>query len=503
MPISRSVTLFLTAALGGLGCSEKVPDIGDTAGYGEIDFTASHMIAQGYWYSRYNLNDYLMKSDAGETFVLEDELPGITDYMVAASDGIDNASWYPTEWNLLRVPSTTGDPHYAGPADGDGATWTDNAWVSHGSDPSLETLGWTAMKESMWARQFHVDDHFGVPGDDSIPGAAQRFFGGALIVQELVQLAYYSANPGEHGDDLGGYYVLLAAAADMAEIAVGEPLPHSDSNRFADFLEQAAPMIPELGGDSAADWTAALTHQIYADAVAAGTPTTVREMSLAIYGLSFYGMFDDGALADALRAQVVSYGDGLAAADLADVYEMGMAIRGLIQAWRITGDSAYEDAANSALDALLADYDADLNYFTSTTTYDVEAMAGLMSGLNAASLFLGNGNTDAVFVPAFENLINISGFQMSTPGLSGIASFEQLPNPDDPDELYHRYPPQPFPRDGDGADGIAPVYAGSVTIDSSGAWTGIDRDFNAAGAFHLANEMIWFHNDEVDGFPTF
>ncbi len=48
--------------------------------------------------------------------------------------------------------------------------------------------------------------------------------------------------------------------------------------------------------------------------------------------------------------------------------------------------------------------------------------------------------------------------------------------------------------------GIAPVFAASVTIGIDG-WTA-DRDhFDTAGAMHAANEMIWFHSDEINGFP--
>lgn len=32
-------------------------------------------------------------------------------------------------------------------------------------------------------------------------------------------------------------------------------------------------------------------------------------------------------------------------------------------------------------------------------------------------------------------------------------------------------------------------------------WTGIDRNFDTAGAMHAANEFIWLHHNEVNGFP--
>ena len=35
----------------------------------------------------------------------------------------------------------------------------------------------------------------------------------------------------------------------------------------------------------------------------------------------------------------------------------------------------------------------------------------------------------------------------------------------------------------------------------TGQWTEIDRYFDTAGAMHAANEFIWLHHDEVNGFP--
>ncbi|MDH5459729.1 MAG: hypothetical protein OEW71_01670 [Candidatus Bathyarchaeota archaeon] len=47
--------------------------------------------------------------------------------------------------------------------------------------------------------------------------------------------------------------------------------------------------------------------------------------------------------------------------------------------------------------------------------------------------------------------------------------------------------------------GIAPVLAASVTF--TGVEVQIDRTFDSAGAMHAANEFIWLHYDEINGFP--
>jgi len=48
--------------------------------------------------------------------------------------------------------------------------------------------------------------------------------------------------------------------------------------------------------------------------------------------------------------------------------------------------------------------------------------------------------------------------------------------------------------------GVAPVFASEVSWDGS-ARSVTDANFDTAGAMHASNEFIWFHNDEVNGFP--
>jgi len=48
--------------------------------------------------------------------------------------------------------------------------------------------------------------------------------------------------------------------------------------------------------------------------------------------------------------------------------------------------------------------------------------------------------------------------------------------------------------------GIAPVFATEVKWDGS-QWSVTNGNFDSAGAMHASNEFIWFHNDEVNGFP--
>jgi hypothetical protein len=55
-----------------------------------------------------------------------------------------------------------------------------------------------------------------------------------------------------------------------------------------------------------------------------------------------------------------------------------------------------------------------------------------------------------------------------------------------------------------GKFGRASVFAWEITFNvEKKKWNVTDKTFYTAGWMHAANEMIWFHNDEVNGFPEF
>ena len=58
----------------------------------------------------------------------------------------------------------------------------------------------------------------------------------------------------------------------------------------------------------------------------------------------------------------------------------------------------------------------------------------------------------------------------------------------------------PVPPKAGGTFGIAPVFGSEIQW-GSGKWILVNGRFDAAGAMHASNEFIWFHNDEVNGFP--
>jgi len=176
--------------------------------------------------------------------------------------------------------------------------------------------------------------------------------------------------------------------------------------------------------------------------------------------------------AEALE-MIAEWGQELAMGKAHTTVERAYQVRGLIEAGRTTNN-----------DQLL----------------NIDDVGTILGSINAARLFLGNrinqARAEEVFTGFYEGTVNISGLQISSPPVGLFkAPFEQ-----EKPELFLRYPTTPFPPMAGGDYGIAPVFAASVTWDDA-QWTADQYNFDTAGAMHAANEMIWFHNDEVNGFP--
>ena len=462
------------------GCAKEVPDV-------PLSMEANHMVSQAYWYSRYNFGAVVMTGGMGQEWDVPDSF---VDKMVELSSD-DLSTGNPFGWYLIDRVWDAGDPHY-GSAD-------DGIWASVSNKTTKEALGWVAMKESMWGKQFHVDDHFGIPGANDIPGAQQRFFGAVLVSEEFVQFLDYQNHPEAFDDDVAGHYVLLAAGSDFIDLCTSPTLDHSASNRYKEVLEfMAADLVAPT---TLEDWSRGFADDLYA---ARPAPVTLRDHSYALYGLPWYAERKP-AEAEAIRTEMAALGDAVLAMDYSsNLGDQALALRGLIEASRATGEARFTDAAETLLADMLADFDADNGVFMSTDTYDSRLMGDLFGALNSADLNLDAGITSDVITPAFEHLINRSGFQQAASGVNRIGSYERLPSADNVDEMFHRWPDLPTPREGDGANGIAPMFAGSVTYDhATNSWVDIDRNVDISGTMHLANEMIWFHSDEVIGFREF
>ena len=475
----------IVAPAGAAGAADagNAPATASATAIGQVpEFDATGAEEEGYWYSRYNLGSLTTQSGNGETFMPPKEMIMAVVQMVDANPDDGDVAVPPINPALLRIAYAGGDPHFAQPLNPD--DYAGLRWVGGDDSVTTEATAWTMIKELEWAKQFHVDDHFGTPESDF--GAQQRFSGMMMALMPKMQAQAWMQEPDRFENSLAGTYALLIAFSDGSSIYSAEALPHSESNRYAD---------PDVAGMFAKG-----AHMLFQMALDT-TPESVRDLGIGIQSLVWYAAnTDDDADRTAALDKIAEWGDTLAQTPLSTPAEHAAVVRGLIEAGRATGDDSYLDAAAKHFGLLVDDYNDTYGIFNSQNTYSTDDAGTIMGAINAARLFLGDridqDLAEEVFGGFFEGTVNLSGMQISAPPVGLFkAPFEQ----EEP-EIFLLHPNVPLPPMAGGENGIAPVFAASVTWDGS-QWTADQDHFDTAGAMHAANEFIWFHNDEINGFP--
>jgi len=449
---------------------------------------------EGYWYSRYNLGNLVMRSGLGETFMPEMAMMQQMIAMVDANPDDGDTVMVPANVTLLKSIYRSGDPHYQQQMNVD--DFGTQRWDESTFDKTVTTrsMAWTIIKESEWAKQFHVDDHFGTPTDDF--GAQWRFVGMVMNASAKMQ-TQYAMQMMMNGDglykdtdgsvDQTGQWVLLEAFSDLASTLGAQKLPNSDSNRYLDTAN--ASMI--LGAADA----------LYAK-LSKTTPSGNEALSLAIQSLTWYAASTANAANKTEAINLIqSFADTLGSDHGQTATDKAFSVRGLIEAYRVSGQDKYLQHAAMAFNELLDAYDSSTGAFTSQSAYSIDDVGVILGAINAVKIFAGSAvdqdKTEALFTAFFESAVNLSGLQQAVPAKTVAKGDFELDEPD----LYYGYPGIPKPPMAGGPFGIAPVFAGEVSL-VDGKWQVTDGRFYAAGAMHTSNEMIWFHNDEVNGFPT-
>ncbi|MEL7644857.1 MAG: hypothetical protein AAGU04_01135 [Anaerolineaceae bacterium] len=458
-----------------------------------IAFDKTAAEEEGYWYSRYNMGNLAMMSGLGDTFMPEMSMIEEMIKMVDSNPDDGDVPMPPVNASLLTTVYASGDPHYTQAVDM--MDFGTQRWDPSSFDKTItpRAMGWLTIKEIEWAKQFHVDGHFGTPSDNF--GAQWRFVGMVITAEAKMQTQYalemlmneqgLFANSDGSIDNVG-QWVMLEALSDMGGALGAEALPNSESNRYYDemasgmFLGAADTLFGALGDRQPAD---------------------VEEYSLAIQALTWYAANTTNAENKAAAIiQISDFGNALSNIKTANATENAFVIRGLIEAYRVSGDTSYLTTAAASYDALYKDFNFENGVFNSQSKYTIDDIGVLLGGINSVILFAGNkvdlNQAEELFTAVFLNLVNKSGLQQSVPPVeAGKDKFEQ----DNP-LIYYGYPTLPMPPMAGGDFGIAPVFAAEITY-TSGGWEITDPRFDAAGAMHTSNEFIWFHNDEVNGFP--
>ncbi len=448
---------------------------------------------EGYWYSRYNLGNLVMRSGMGDTFMPDMDMVQQMVKMVDADSTDGDTAIPPTNAALLRSVYASGDPSYTQKMDA--ADFATQRWDPSTFDTTVtsQAMGWTMIKEVEWGKQFHVDNHFGTISDSY--GAQQRFAGMVLVAEAKMQ-AQFALQSLKNEQGLiansdgtvawAGQWVMLEALSDLGSMLGMSVLPNSTSNRYAD--PDGSAMF--LG---AAD--------MLFGALESRQPADVLELSLAIQALTWYAAnTGNAANQTAAITLIAQHGDALTSADKGNATQKAYAIRGLIEAYRVSGDDKYLTAAANVFSDLAAEYDAANGIFSSQNSYTIDDVATVMGALNSVRHFGGSAvdqtKVEEMFAGFFENAVNLSGLQMAAPPKAVAKGAYEQNEPD----IFYAYPGIPVPPMAGGEFGTAPVFATEVSWDGS-QWSVVNAHFNAAGAMHASNEFIWFHKDEVNGFP--
>ena len=471
--------------------AEKAEAQGIVGRVPEFDGTAAE--EEGYWYSRYNLGNLVFRSGLGETFKPD---PAVIKHFIQLADtNPDDGDTAGPKKGVapLKAVYASGDPHYIHQIDF--SDYGSLRWDPDSFDKTVtaRAQGWTMIKETEWSKQFHVDDHFGTAADDF--GAQWRFVG-LLLDAEAKQQGLYALQNLQNDQgliansdgtlDWGGQWVMLEAFSDLGGTLAMDALPHSTTNRYAD-ADAAAKFLGAADGLFAA--------------LADRQPEGIEELSLAVQALTWYAANTTQAAGQQQALEkIAEFGDALADAEPTNATERAFVIRGLVEAYRTSGDEGYLDTAADAFDSLVEEYDAANGVFTSQNVYNIDDVAVIMGALNSLKFYGGDAvdadQVEALFTGFFESAVNLSGLQQSVPPVSVAKDpFEQ----EEP-VIYFGHPNVPVPPKAGGDYGIAPVFATEVTWDG-GSWSVTNGRFDAAGAMHASNEFIWFHNDEVNGFP--
>lgn len=155
---------------------------------GNPNFDSTAAEEEGYWYSRYNMSNLTMISGLGEPFMPDMAMMEQMMQMADANPDDGDVPMPPMGATLLQSIYASGDPHFIQAIDM--ADFATMRWDPASFDTTVtsQAMGWTIVKEIEWAKQFHVDGHFGTPQDDF--GAQWRFVGMVIVAEAKMQVQY-------------------------------------------------------------------------------------------------------------------------------------------------------------------------------------------------------------------------------------------------------------------------------------------------------------------------
>lgn len=468
---------------------------------GHKDFSVSSVKSQAYWYSRYNLGHLVMRSGMGEQMMPQ---PEVVQAMLDLANGA-NAQEIKAQPNetahLIKRVYNSGNPALTQKFDGNPGHFENFRWKTVAKEEltSTASFGWTLIKEVEWSKQFNVDNHFGDPQnfDPKKDGAAnERFAGIVLCAEALQQFQVFVSEPEKFDkSNVANNYVALWGMSNLANHLATPSTELMSLNRCAKTAQM-------MMGDEAAQIVLSEATTLY-QAIKDTPLQSIREMSLAIQALVWYAAATEKnhtaikSTVQVLTQKIIRY-------RARNITELSYQLRAMLESSRLFLDPELDSEIARLYNLLQNDFVYEYGIFKSQSVYRVDDIAVILGALNSLRINAGPQMNPDIFKDLnkitthfFESSINLSQLQMSAPPIMFISEYERE------DEMFHRYPTLPLPPMAGGDFGYAPVFANKVI------WNGFDKTwssykdrFDTAGSMHLANEMIWFHNDQVNGFPN-
>jgi len=462
---------------------------------------------EGYWYSRYSMMTLTMQSGLGVAIPMDQQFMAMIPPMIAAVGATPaDPVMLPVNPALLQVIYAGGNPHYvSAPNQMDFGTLR---WIGGPAKLTTYATASTMTKELEWAKMFHRYEHFGQPGIDSL-GSGQRFAGMLFATMVKAQLQSYLTDRAGYESSKAGDYALLTALSDgagvysAADLANNQgpnaaPASYPPANRYAD--PAAATLFAQLA-------------KIQFAKVLDSRPSSARDFSRAVQSVIWYASIskDPKDLANA-KVAINFWGNRLVRNDEDSPAALAYKVRGLIEAGRVTGSEVYLGAAANAFNRMTANFDFVHGVLNDTKTLSVDDVGEIAGAFNSAQLWLGTRidqvRANNLFGTWWGGTVDLSGLEISSPVVNQMKGTYELLDPPGrgtvpQNVLDYRYPTVPLPETAGGVHGIAPVLAASVAWDADEQiWHAATSRFDTAGAMHAATEMMWFHSDEVSGFPT-
>ncbi|MBI1743006.1 hypothetical protein HYR54_08055 [Candidatus Acetothermia bacterium] len=477
---------------------------------------------QAYWFGRYNLAQLVMMSGLGPQM---EPMPSRMKQMAQMVElSSEEAAKLMQGMSLVGGVYAGGDPSFSSAGT---AMVTGMRWGEAKMDKTLEPAAQAYTLLKLTARNFHLDYHESPPEKfvalmmipqaqaivkllaelrnsegRFIPRLPDGRLGEARASDQIAVLWGLSsfvlaATDSSHSDYWSQAYTSMMGMMNMGQGPMQMPgmmqMPSSQTSHGMMSLQLDGLDVSQL-----------LNETFHAVHGFLQSPLPVSEKALAIEALGWYiaatGMTPlDQTLQQLATNSLKELANEVAHAEKPSLTDKALAVYGLMEAWRVTGDLSFYTGALQTFQEMEVLWDMKAGVYANTAgaqrhVYDPFTVGAVLAALNAVRWFAIPPESDRAtqhFATFFENAVVHSGLMLATGDETLVPqSYKER------EHLNHFTDARlPQPRQ----VGKAPVYAGQVTYEN-GKWMVTDPHFKTAPAMFLASMSVMLHRAEVDGF---